>query len=282
MEQIDPNTFDVSQLKINIPAYNGETHYSKLTYKGMPITIQTPQTLTKQGIVKQGKRLVCDLMINSIETEFLHWIEEVEIKIHNILHENSSSWFDQTFTLDDIESLFISPIKMFKSGKYYLIRAYLKEALKVFRDNHGIGTYMDITPENNIISILEFKGIKYSSRDFQFDIEIKQIMIIQTDPYENNCFIKLKNELPHLGKKMLEAEVGLNELINKPNIIDVGLKEITIDDNLEDSNIKLTSSFLEIYNDAKKEAIETKQIAINAHLKLQEIKKKYNIEPDSE
>ena len=295
MEKIDPNTFDKTLLKVNIPAYNGESHYSKLTYKGMPIIIQTPQTMTKQGIVKHGKKLICDIMFKSIETEFLHWMEELETQLQKILYENSGSWFDQTFQLEDIETLFVSPIKMFKSGKYYLLRAYLKDSLKVFKDNNGASlTYMDITQENNIISILEFKGIKYTSRDFQLDIEIKQVMIIQTDPYENNCFIKIKE--PYLGKKILET-VDLNEIVNKPNIlgVDLGrdlgrdlgepesLKEITIGDNLEESDITLTSTVvLEIYNDAKIEANETKQLAINAHIKLREIEKKYNIEPDSE
>jgi len=303
MEKIDPNAFDKTLLKVNIPAYNGESHYSKITYNGMPIIIQTPQTLTKQGIIKHGKKLVCDIMFNSIETEFLHWIEEVETQLQQILYENSSSWFDQTFQLDDIETLFLSPIKMFKSGKYYLLRAYLKDSLKVFRDNHGVSlTYMDITQENNIISILEFKGIKYTSRDFQLDIEIKQIMIVQTDPYENNCFINIKEPKTHLGKKMLET-IGFSEFVSKPKInienelnpeiteikkdiepnIGTDLKEITIGDNLEESDIRLNSSHvLEIYNDAKKEAIETKQLAINAHIKLREIEKKYNIEPDSD
>jgi hypothetical protein len=271
MEQIDPNTFDKTQLKINIPAYNGEMHYSKISYKGMPIIIQTPQTLTKQKIVKQGKKLFCDIMFNSIETEFLHWIEELEIQLHKILFENSSNWFDQTFQLDDIETLFVSPVKMFKSGKYYILRAYLKESLRVFKDNSGIGlTYLDIVPENNIISILEFKGIKYTSRDFQLDIEIKQIMIIQSDPYENNCFIKINKPIEIKESNLSKTDTDLNEVI---------LKEIEY---IEDSNIKLTSNFIEIYNEAKKEASETKQIAINAHLKLEEIRKKYNIEPDSE
>ena len=55
MEMIDIYTFDKTLLKINIPAYNGEIQYSKITYNGSPIIIQTPNSLTKQGIIKQGK-----------------------------------------------------------------------------------------------------------------------------------------------------------------------------------------------------------------------------------
>jgi hypothetical protein len=239
-------------------------------------------------------------MFKSIETDFLQWIEKLEEGIQGLLYEKSSNWFEQKFELTDIESLFISPLKIFKSGKYYLLRAFLKDSLKVFRDkNDGFGlTYMDITQENNIVSLLEFKGIKYSSKDFQFDTEIKQIMIL-SDPYENNCFIKVKNQTQDsqdskspLGKKMIEnAAVDINEIveniIKNPNIIDTGtkLKEITVEGlEMEDSNIILatTDDFYKIYQEAKQEAKEAKKRAIEAHLKMDEIKKKYNIESESE
>ena len=190
MELLDICNFDKNLLKINIPAYNGETQYSKLTYNGLPVIIQTPSSLTRQGIIKQGKRLVCELMFDSIETEFLHWIEELESGLHEMLFKKSNDWFEQSFELSEIESLFSSPVKIFKSGKYYLLKGNVKDSVKIFNDNHSnCLTYMDIVPENNIISILEIKGIKYTSRDFQLDIEIKQMMVIQNDPYENNCFI---------------------------------------------------------------------------------------------
>ena len=283
MEMIDTNNFDKRLLKINIPAYNGETQYSKITYNGMPVIIQTPNSLTKQGIMKQGKKLICELMFNSIETEFLHWIEELESGLHDILFKKSTEWFEQSFELNEIESLFISPVKIFKSGKYYLLKVNLKDTVKIFNGNYGL-TYMDITPENNIISILEFKGIKYTTRDFQLDIEIKQIMI-HIDPYETNCFIKVKNmdERSHLGKKIIESDdFNIEEIINKPNIIDTSLKEITFEElSIEDSNIKIPKEVFDIYIEAKREAEEADKIAKMAHLKLEEIKKKYNIDSDN-
>lgn len=275
MELLDINTFDKNLLKINIPAYNGESQYSKISYNGAPIIIQTPTSLTRQGIIKQGKKLVCELMFKSIETEFLHFIEEVEDKLQNLLFEKSGDWFEQSFELTEIESLFVSPVKIFKSGKFYLLKGGLKDSVKIFNDtNNYCMTYMDITPENNIISILEFKGIKYTSRDFQIDIEIKQIMIIQNDPYENNCFIKIKNdETSHLGKKMLEFD-KMEEIVKKPNIIDTSLTELTFED-IEDSS-KMPDVF-EIYKKAKKDLDEAMHLVKMTQLNLDEIKKKYRI-----
>jgi hypothetical protein len=282
MELLDICNFDKNLLKINIPAYNGETQYSKLTYNGAPIIIQTPTSLTRQGIIKQGKRLVCELMFDSIETEFLHWIEELESGLHDMLFKKSNDWFEQSFELNEIESLFNSPVKIFKSGKYYLLKGNVKDSVKIFNDNHSKGlTYMDIIPENNIISILEIKGIKYTSRDFQLDIEIKQMMVIQNDPYENNCFIKRKIESKesHLGKKIGET-FKVEEIINKPNTIDTTLKELTFED-IENS-AKIPNEGMDLYKEAKKELMEANELAKKAQLRLEEIKKIYNIYSDSE
>ena len=282
MELLDICNFDKNLLKINIPAYNGESQYSKLTYNGAPIIVQTPTSLTRQGIIKQGKRLVCELMFDSIETEFLHWIEELESGLHDMLFKKSNDWFEQSFELNEIESLFNSPVKIFKSGKYYLLKGNVKDSVKIFNDNHSQGlTYMDIIPENNIISILEIKGIKYTSRDFQLDIEIKQMMVIQNDPYENNCFIKRKIESKesHLGKKIGET-FKVEEIINKPNIIDTTLKELTFED-IENS-AKIPNEGMDLYKEAKKELMEANELAKKAQLRLEEIKKIYNIDSDSE
>lgn len=282
MELLDICNFDKNLLKINIPAYNGESQYSKLTYNGAPIIVQTPTSLTRQGIIKQGKRLVCELMFDSIETEFLHWIEELESGLHDMLFKKSNDWFEQSFELNEIESLFNSPVKIFKSGKYYLLKGNVKDSVKIFNDNHSQGlTYMDIIPENNIISILEIKGIKYTSRDFQLDIEIKQMMVIQNDPYENNCFIKRKIESKesHLGKKLGET-FKVEEIINKPNIIDTTLKELTFED-IENS-AKIPNEGMDLYKEAKKELMEANELAKKAQLRLEEIKKIYNIDSDSE
>ena len=47
-----------------------------------------------------------------------------------------------------------------------------------------------ITSETNIISILEIQGIKFTSRNFQIEIELKQVMVLNNEPIFNNCLIK--------------------------------------------------------------------------------------------
>ena len=47
-----------------------------------------------------------------------------------------------------------------------------------------------ITVETNIISILEIQGIKFTSRNFQIEIELKQVMVLNNEPIFNSCLIK--------------------------------------------------------------------------------------------
>jgi hypothetical protein len=47
----------------------------------------------------------------------------------------------------------------------------------------------DIKENTNVMVILEFKGIKCSSRSFQFEIELKQILIVEPEKIFERCII---------------------------------------------------------------------------------------------
>jgi hypothetical protein len=309
-EIIDLSNFDKSKIKISIPSQNKDGQFSKLTYNNLPIIIQSPVSLTKQGVLKNGKKMVCDLMFKSIETDLLNWVEQLESVVHGLLYEKSDDWFEQKLELLDIENLFTTPIKLFKSGKYYLIRATLKDPIKIFKENDNFLelTYSDITHESNIVSLIEIKGIKYTSKDFQFDIEIKQIMIVSPDPFLENCFIKIKktemkdieDDDVGLGSRVNTFDIDnmVNTLIEKQSIdIDINdiqfekhenepqIKELNLEDLVvEEEPIKLTNEedYMKIYVKAKQEANEAKNSAIAAYMKLEEIRLKYNIDESDE
>ena len=267
MNKIDISNFDKSKLKISIPSQNRDGQFSKLTYDNFPIIVQTPQSLTKQGIVKNGKKIICDLMFKTMETEFLNWFEELESATQTMLHEKSNDWFEQKLELIDIENLFTTPIKLFKSGKYYLIRSFLKEPIKIFKENDSVLdlTYLDITTESNIISLLEVKGIKYTNKDFQFDIEIRQIMIVSANPFLENCFIKIKkmdgevkendNEV-NLGNRILD-NFDMDNMVN--SMLDKEIK-INIDDNADNDRNIVSIDNIDINNIQLEEPLEDPHI----------------------
>ena len=58
----------------------------------------------------------------------------------------------------------------------------IKDPIKIFKENDNILelTHFDITPESNIISLLEIKGIKYTNKDFQ----LKSIIFLSRGQHE--------------------------------------------------------------------------------------------------
>jgi hypothetical protein len=129
-------------------------------------------------------------MFDNNDTIFINWIENLEAKCQELIFSKGQSWFETKLEKDDIESAFTSPFKIFKSGKYYLLRVNVKPNIKIYNEKDQIMQSEDITSEKNIISILEIQGIKFTSRNFQIEIELKQSMVVSPDPFLDECFIK--------------------------------------------------------------------------------------------
>jgi hypothetical protein len=152
--------------------------------------IQTPKSLTKQGFVKSGKKIYVDLMFDNNDTVFINWIENLEAKCQELIFSKGDNWFQTKLDKDDIESAFTSPFKIYKSGKFYLLRVNVKPNIKIFNDDKNIINLDDFTNDKNLISIIEIQGIKFTSRNFQIEIDLKQSMIVSPDPFLDDCFIK--------------------------------------------------------------------------------------------
>jgi hypothetical protein len=194
---IEPDdSFDFLRLHLGHPTeLPGKSYFTKIFYINKPLYIQTPKCLTKQGFLLNGKKNYCDLMFDSNDTLFIQWVEMLETRCQELLYEKREEWFQNTLEKSDIESSFTSPIKIFKSGKYYLIRVNLKPTIKIYNEVDDI-VLVDNFPINaNIVSILEIKGIKFTSRNFQFEFELKQSMIVSPDPFLDTCFIKKSNDV---------------------------------------------------------------------------------------
>jgi hypothetical protein len=98
-------------------------------------------------------------------------------------------------------------------------------------------TMEEITSETNIISILEIQGIKFTSRNFQIEIELKQIMVLDNEPLFDNCLIKplQKNPIKPLEKESKIDEVKIDELkIDETNLEETTTKCITQEDSLDE------------------------------------------------
>ena len=195
---IDPNQdFDFTKLSLAQPVgIQGGAYFTKLLNNNKPLYIQTTKSLTRQGFVKSGKKYYCDLMFDNNSEILINWFEKLEENCQKLIYERADSWFQNALEMNDVESAFNSIIRIYKSGKYYLVRTNIKNSssnepsIKIYNENEISLGINDIKPDTNIISILEIQGIKFTSRNFQIEIELKQVMVLNNDPVFENCLIK--------------------------------------------------------------------------------------------
>ena len=205
--------YDFSNLYLGPPStIAGGAYFTRIMYNNnKQLYIQTPKSLTKQGFVKSGKKIYVDLMFDNNDTVFINWIENLEAKCQELIFSKGDNWFQTKLDKDDIESAFTSPFKIYKSGKFYLLRVNVKPNVKIFNDDTQIINLDDITSDKTLISIIEIQGIKFSSRNFQIEIELKQSMVVSPDPFLDACFIKKPNKKQNSAEE--EEEVDLEENI---------------------------------------------------------------------
>ncbi len=194
---INPDSnFDFSTLHLADPiSVQGGTYSTKITNNYFPLYIQTPKCLTKQGFVKTGKKIFTDLIFNNHDDMFIQWLIDLESVCEDLIYQKSSEWFQNPLELDDIQSAFNSCVKIQKTGNY-IVRSNVKlnsltqdPLIRIYNESESILTMNDVIPQTNIIVILEIKGVKFTTRNFQLDIEMKQVMVLNKDLFEN-CLIK--------------------------------------------------------------------------------------------
>jgi len=249
--------FDFKQLQFTkpIPA-NGGNYFIKCSFNNNPLYIQPPKCNTKQGITKIGKKFITDLLFTNENESFLTWIENLESHCQKNIYENRESWFDGDMDKPIIEDFFTSPIKVYKSGKYYLLRVNIQSALdkpviKFYDDNENAIDFTTITEKHNVMSILEVKGIKCSASSFQIEFDLKQVLLLQDTNIFEKCLLKTNsndktihsipienndisqhleetNHIDTIANDNIVSEIEQNQ--TDINIIDVEEQEITSSD----------------------------------------------------
>jgi len=219
---IEPNSnFDFSKLSLAHPVgIQGGAYFTKILYNNKPLYIQTTKSLTRQGFVKSGRKYYCDLMFDNNAETLVNWFENLEETCQNLIFNKSEAWFQNSLDKNDLESAFNSVIRIYKSGKYYLVRTNIKTganneaSVKIYNENETPLSIDDVKEDTNIISILEIQGIKFTSRNFQIDIELRQAMVLDNEPLFDNCLIKTHNS----SKNSRTHEVKNNEDSLEENI----------------------------------------------------------------
>jgi hypothetical protein len=210
------------------PIDNGN-YFIKFLVDNNNLYTQPPKCVTRNGIINVGKKWYIDLMFTNIDESFIQWVENLETHCVKHIYNNRTKWFDSDMELHDIENYFSSPMKVYKSGKYYILRVNIanhlgKPAIKIFNESQQEQSFDSVKEQQQVMSVIEFKGIKCSARSFQIDIELKQLMILTpSDLFDNCVFNTTKTPTPIANdtKEILEDDnvVPLAESL-ETNIID--------------------------------------------------------------
>ena len=202
------STFPFDKMVLTPPTLmSGGNYFIKFLMNGSPLYIQPPKCRTKGGIAKAGKKLYSDLMFTNENPDFIQWMEDLESTVCKSIYENRAKWFESEMELHDIENYFTSPLKIYKSGKFYLVRTNIptrlgKISLTIYDEEENIVDHESLKEETNLITILEVQGIKCSARSFQIEIEVKQMMTLNPTDLFEKCIIKTNSK----PKPIIESE----------------------------------------------------------------------------
>ncbi len=209
--------FDFSKLELAKPQQiNGGNYFMRIRVNNSPLYIQPPKCMMKQSFLKSGKKYYSDLMFSNDNVEFIEWMENLETKCISNIFDNGSEWFEEKMEMHDIENYFTSPLKIFKSGKYYNLRVNValnlgKPLIKVYNENEEIVSLEEIKEKTNVMTILEIKGVKCSATCFQLEIEVKQMMIVQPNNIFEKCLFK-----PKTSEAPIESIKTIHEVEEEP------------------------------------------------------------------
>jgi hypothetical protein len=192
--------FDFSTLTTLTPvSSHGGSHLSKFRIRdSIPFYLQLPKCRTKQGIIKTsgGKKHYCDLVFTHENENFIRWMERLEEYSRKVLFDNRQKWFSTELNEHDIETLFVSPLKLYKSGKCYLLRVNVPTqagvcSLKIYDENKDLVSTEEVKEDTQVITVIEIQGIKCSSMSFYLEIELKQMMVVTPvdQSFEHGCVI---------------------------------------------------------------------------------------------
>jgi len=193
------DNFSFETLKLSKPVTApGGSYFIRFTVNNAPLYIQPPKCKTKQGFLKTGKRYYTDLIFTSDNDEFVRWMETLEATCHTHLFANRDKWFEGNMEMPEIENYFTSPMKIYKTGKYYMVRVNVQTnlgvpALTIYDEDSREISIDAVDDKTDIITILEIKGIKCTATSFQIDIEMKQMLSVKPVELFTKCIIKTPN-----------------------------------------------------------------------------------------
>ena len=262
---LDKN-YPFDKVKIKTPkALRGGTYCANLVINEGPLIIQTPKCKTKNGIHKTAKQIYCDLLMNKDHSEFLEWLETLQEKVKSLILENSSKWFHDETSLDEIEYNWNNSIRTRKDC--YLIRSFVhkpkginKISLQIYDTDENQLNIDQVKNDKKVICILEIVGLKFSSNSFHLEICLRQMMVINEKPLFNKCLIKLNSKLEN-GEN-IEKKTVLTTEIKTEEKLETNIKYIEENTNQDKEEFADTNNLVDTIETREENDIEGHEVQL--------------------
>lgn len=252
----------------------GGSWFTKLSINNSPILVQLPKCNMKNGIVKTKRVTYSDLMYSSTKYEQVlsNWVESLEESCQNLIDEKKHLWFSNEITRDDLETMMTSLVRLYKSGTKALMRAFFDVSRRnsnlkchIYDENERIVDSNNIKNTSAVIPLVQIEGIKFTSRSFDVEIKIVQLMVLEETEeisFTKSCMIK--RDKPGQEKIALEKtlEDDKSETTNSSSNSD-GILETTEDENNKSENIVLeikTANENTLENTENKDDVESSSV----------------------
>ena len=195
------NEFNFNNLTLGTTqGLQGGGYFSRLLFNDESFITQTPKCYTKKGICKTGKKIYSDLRFSMLEKNdscFIDWLYKVEEKVRDLIYQSRHEWFLEPPTKEDLEYIWNSCIRNFKSDNR-LVRTFIQKpkhlnkgpTITIYDENEDIKDLDSITKDSKMITILEILGVKWTSQSAQLDICLRQVMLLEDEPIFTKCLIK--------------------------------------------------------------------------------------------
>lgn len=189
---------EFERIRLAKPITKNGAHFIKTLDVDDPIYYLAPKCSVKSGIVSHGKKMYCDFVFSNEDTDFLAWLENLEETAKKGIYANRDKWFETPLDEHDIESSMTPPYKSYKSGKCFIVRANVPTALdkiniKIYNENEEETDPANVKENTNVLAVLELQGIRCGVRSFQFEIELKQLLIVEPEKLFEKCVIGKKD-----------------------------------------------------------------------------------------
>ena len=293
---VPSDSFDFTKLSLVNPiTLQGGSFFTKILNDNNELYIQTPICTTKNGFVKTAKKINCDMLFEKTNTVFIEWFENLEEYCQKLIYQKSGDWFADEIELDDIENAFTSSIRSYKSGMFNMIKTSTESPrishsisnLSVYDQQERQMKLEDVNSDNTMVCILQIHGVKFTQKNFQIFIQLKQVMVLNDNMF-SKCQIKPNVEVRSKKKISLKAhseddnvednddkeETDVNEDINITTYDNN--KESILSDEIESIEEPLEGNNLEVIEPLEnKEMIDTtenlEEMSELEELKLEEV-----------